>query len=74
MLEKLSQIRKDAYLEYLALSYKLRDDRNMFAEDKERLKKQAYKKYKDLEEEIDEIEFAIEMEELHNSRPVDVQI
>lgn len=74
MLEKLSQIRKDAYLEYLAFSYKLRDDRNMFAEDKERLKKQAYKKYKDLEEEIDEIEFAIEMEELHNSRPVDVQI
>ncbi|CEI72958.1 hypothetical protein [Romboutsia hominis] len=74
MLEKLSQIRKDAYLEYLALSYRLRDDRNMFAEDKERLKKQAYKKYKDLEEEIDEIEFAIEMEELHNSRPVDVQI
>lgn len=74
MLEKLAQIRKDAYLEYLAFSYKLRDDRDMFTENKERLKKEAYKKYKDLEEKIDEIEFAIEMEELCSSKPVDVQI
>lgn len=74
MLEKLAEIRKDAYLEYLAFSYKLRDDRNMFTEDKERLKKQAYKKYKEFEENIDEIEFAIEMEELCSSKPVDVQI
>lgn len=73
MLNKLAQIRKDAYLNYLAFSYKLRDDKNIFTEDKERLKKQAYKKYKDLEEKIDEIEFAIEMEEL-SSIPVDVQI
>ena len=74
MLDKLAQIRKDAYLDYLAFSYKLRDDRSMFTEDKERLKKQAYKKYKELEEEIDEIEFAIEMEEISSSTQVDVQI
>ena len=73
MLNKLAQIRKDAYLNYLSFSYKLRDDKNIFTEDKERLKKEAYKKYKDLEEKIDEIEFAIEMEEL-SSIPIDVQI
>ncbi|RDY22849.1 hypothetical protein CHF27_011045 [Romboutsia maritimum] len=72
--EKLSSIRKDAYLEYLKVSYKMHDDKTMFTDEKEAIVRQAYKKYKEIEERIDEVEFLTEMEELERDRPIEVQI
>lgn len=63
-LTKIRQIRTDAYKEYLNLKYRLSNDRTMFTDEKEALVKKAYKKYKVIESEVDEIEDCIMLEEL----------
>lgn len=74
MLEKLAEMRKNAYTEYLRVKYKMSNERNMFTDEKEAIVKAAYKKYKAIEEKIDEIEFLEEQEMLHRDRPIEVQI
>lgn len=74
VLDKLSEMRKNAYTEYLGVAYKMREERNMFSDEKETIVKNAYNKYKEIEKRIDEIELFTEQEELESSRPISVQI
>lgn len=64
MTEKIAVIRKEAYLEYLDTAYKLRDNRALFTEEKEEMKKKAYDKYKSIEAKCDAIEDMLEMEQI----------
>ena len=74
MLDKLAEMRKNAYTEYLGVKYKMNKERNMFSDEKEAIVKAAYNKYKQIDEKLDEIEFFEEMEVLHRDRPIEVQI
>ena len=65
MLEELSKIRKEAYLEYLSIKYKLRDDRTMFTEDKEKIAKAAYEKYLEIDKKVEEAEDLFILEQAH---------
>ncbi len=64
-IDKLSQIRKEAYMEYLNTKYKMANDRTMFTDEKERIVKSAYKKYKEVEAMVDEAETLYELEEAY---------
>lgn len=64
MTEKIAAIRKEAYLEYLDTTYKLRDNRALFTEEKEVMKKKAFNKYKQVEAKCDAIEDMLEMEQI----------
>lgn len=63
-LEKVRKLRTDAYLEYLEFKYKMSKNRELFTDEKERLVKVAYEKYKEVEAKCDDIEDYIEIEQL----------
>lgn len=72
-LSRISELRKQEYLKYLSIKYKVSNNRRLTTGEAEEIVNKAYSDYKEIEKYTEKIEMLIEQEELERDRPIPVQ-
>ncbi|MCR1953335.1 hypothetical protein NSA24_00645 [Clostridioides mangenotii] len=72
-LSRISELRKQEYLKYLSIKYKVRNNRRLTTDEAEEIVNKAYSDYKEIEKYTEKIEMLIEQEELEREIPIPVQ-
>ena len=72
-LSRISELRKQEYLKYLSIKYKVSNNRRLTTGEAEEIVNKAYSDYKEIEKYTEKIEMLIEQEELEREIPIPVQ-
>lgn len=72
-LSRISELRKQEYLKYLRIKYKVSNNRRLTTGEAEEIVNKAYSDYKEIETYTEKIEMLIEQEELEREIPIPVQ-